>query len=136
MNIFHIFSVRQRKALEALVEIVAVPNQGKGAAELARSLGMSRESVYQLLLPLVQAGFLIGDRGRKGGYRAAEGTVEKPVSVLLGLSRDAKRGVGPVWILRIERRAGKAILEVLDTVTLKDLLDEMNATRSAPSWDI
>jgi biotin operon repressor len=136
MNIFRLLSVRQRKTLEAVVEIVSEPSRGRGSAELASSLGMSRESVYQLLLPLVRSGLLIGDRGRNGGYRAASGTATRPLSALLGLPRSAEDDPGPGWIVGIERRVGEAALQVLDSITAGEIAAELRAARMAPSWDI
>ena len=98
---------------------------------------MSRESVYQLLLPVVRAGLLIGDRGRNGGYRAAPGTDEKALSTLLGLSSPIEPAEGPPeWLLRIERLAGDQVLHVFDSVTVGDLASNLKATRSAPTWEI
>ncbi len=120
-----------------MVEIVSDPTRGRGSAELAKLLGMSRESVYQLLLPLVRSGLLIGDRGRNGGYRAAPGTAAKPLSTLLGLPRGGAPNAGsPEWLGRIELRAGEAVLHVFDSLTAGDLAADLRASRTAPTWDI
>jgi DNA-binding IscR family transcriptional regulator len=130
-------SARQRKTLEAIVEIVTEPVRGLGSAELAKSLGMSRESVYQLLLPLVRSGLLIGDRGRNGGYRGAPGAASARLSEVLGLPRSSEPSADcPEWLRRIERSAGDAVLTVLDSTTVGELAGELRATRSAPTWEI
>jgi hypothetical protein len=137
MTSFRLFTARQRKTLEAVVEIVTEPVRGRGSAELAKSLGMSRESVYQLLLPLVRSGLLIGDRGRNGGYRGAPGTASARLSDVLGFPRNGEAlPDGPEWVSRIERLAGNAVLQVFDSVTVGDLAGEIRATRSAPTWEI
>jgi DNA-binding IscR family transcriptional regulator len=137
MVLFRFMSVRQRKTLEAIVEIVTEPVRGRGSAELAKSLGMSRESVYQLLLPLVRSGLLIGDRGRNGGYRGAPGAASARLSEVLGVPRNAELPRDcPEWLGRIERQAGTAVLNVLDSTTVGDLAGELKATRSAPTWEI
>ncbi len=113
------------------------PARGRGSAELAKSLGMSRESVYQLLLPLVRSGLLIGDRGRNGGYRGAPGTASARVSDVLGFPRSGEPlEDSPEWVGRIERLAGNAVLQVFDSMTVGDLAGELRATRSAPTWEI
>jgi Iron-dependent Transcriptional regulator len=137
MTLFRLLSTRQRKTLEAVVEIVTEPVRGRGSAELAKSLGMSRESVYQLLLPLVRSGLLIGDRGRNGGYRGAPGTASARLSDVLGFPRNGEPLPDcPRWVDRIEGLAGKAVLHVLDSKTVGDLAGELRATRSAPTWEI
>jgi DNA-binding IscR family transcriptional regulator len=137
MASFRFMSVRQRKTLEAIVEIVTEPARGRGSAELAKSLGMSRESVYQLLLPLVRAGLLIGDRGRNGGYRGAPGAASARLSEVLGLPRSLEPSADcPEWLRRIERVAGDAVLDVLDSTTVGELAGELSAARSAPTWEI
>ena len=130
-------SIRQKKTLEAIVEIVTEPVRGRGSAELAKSLGMSRESVYQLLLPLVRSGLLIGDRGRNGGYRGAPGAASARLSEVLGLPRAGEPPADcPEWLRRIERLAVGAVLDVLDSTTVGELAGELRATRSAPTWEI
>jgi DNA-binding IscR family transcriptional regulator len=137
MASFRLFSTRQRKTLEAVVEIVTEPVRGRGSAELAKSLGMSRESVYQLLLPLVRSGLLIGDRGRNGGYRGASGTASARLSEVLGFPRNGEPLPDcPQWVGRIEGLAGNAVLQVLDSTTVGELAGELRATRSAPTWEI
>jgi len=137
MSTLRILSNRQRKTLEAVVEIASEPSRGCGSAELAKLLGMSRESIYQLLLPVVRAGLLIGDRGRNGGYRAAPGTSRKALSALLGLPSPIEPGEGaPEWLLRIERLAGGQVLHVFDSITVGELAADIKATRSAPTWEI
>ena len=134
---FRFLTARQRKTLEAVVEIVTDPARGRGSVELAKSLGMSRESVYQLLLPLVRSGILIGDRGRNGGYRGAPGTASARLSDVLGFPRNGEPlDDCPEWIGRLERLAGNAVLQVFDSMTVGDLAGELRATRSAPTWEI
>jgi DNA-binding IscR family transcriptional regulator len=137
MRSFRFFSTRQRRTLEAVVEIVTEPVRGRGSAELAKSLGMSRESVYQLLLPLVRSGLLIGDRGRNGGYRGAPGTASARLSDVLGFPRNGEPLPDcPQWVGRIECLAGNAVLQVLDSTTVGELAGALRATRSAPTWEI
>jgi hypothetical protein len=137
MTSFRFLSARQRKTLEAVVEVAAAPSRGHGSADLAAKLGMSRESVYQLLLPVVRSSLLIGDRGRKGGYRAAPGTASARLSDVLGIPRSAELSPGvPSWIARIDRLAADALLDVLDSITVGELAAELKAARLAPTWEI
>ena len=137
MTSFRLLSARQRKTLEAIVEIAADPVRGRGSAELAASLGISRESVYQLLLPLVRSGLLIGDRGRNGGYRAAPIAASARLSDVLGVPRNVEAlPDSPDWVTRIERLTEEAVLGVFDSTTVGDLVAELKAARAVPTWEI
>jgi DNA-binding IscR family transcriptional regulator len=130
---------RQIKALEAFVELENRPG-GTSSAELARSLTLSRDSVHQLLLPLVRNGWVVAGRGRLGGYRvtpAASG-----VSILDVVSAFSSRGESspnpgtPRWIRRLDSRAEKAYREVLSSVTVADMAEAVRAEREALTWAI
>jgi DNA-binding IscR family transcriptional regulator len=127
--------------LRAVVEILLREGRDVAAAELASSLGLTRVSVHQLLLPLVRAGTLVAGRGRNGGYRAAPraealtlGEILAPVS--RSLSAKGHVPVEPPYVAAVERRLAGALRSALDSITVGDLLAEARAASTALSWEI
>ncbi len=124
-----------------MVELVLGAGRDTSSAELAKALGLTRESVYQLLLPLVRAGYVDVGRGRNGGYRAASGAAALPVSEAMApFSRDAGRNVHrtkePPVIEELERRATEAYRRVFASVTVGEVAAAVRASREALSWEI
>jgi DNA-binding IscR family transcriptional regulator len=101
---------------------------------------LSRDSVHQLLLPLVRSGWVAAGRGRLGGYRvtpAASGA-----SILDIVSAFSHRGATsavpgtPGWIRRLEDRADQAYRGVLASITIEDMAGAVRAERDALTWAI
>lgn len=127
-----------------MVELVLRPDRETSSVELARRLGTSRESVYQLLLPLVRAGHIRVGRGRNGGYRPATGAEDLPVADVVA----PYGGVGtlgaesshspkdPPWIRDLSRRADEAYRRVLGGTTVGQLAAAVRASRQALDWEI
>ncbi len=139
MEISSILNHRQLKAIEALVEL-----QHRGgdtsSAELARTLALSRDSVHQLLLPLVRGGWISAGRGRLGGYRvtpaASRASVLDVVSVFSRNSNAAPSADAPPWLRRLESRADEAYRRVFSSVTIGEIAGAVRAERDALTWVI
>jgi len=140
---FNILTLRQKKAIEAMVEIGSDPGRERSAAELAGLLGLSRESVHQLLAPYVRAGLLVAVRGRTGGYRAGGALLATPLSALLapfgapsGRARaGAPKGL-PGLVAAVEADAAAARLSVYERLAVGDLVARLRAERHAIDWEI
>lgn len=132
---------RQKKALRAVVAIVAAGGRDVRSAELAETLGISRESVYQLLLPLVREGLVIAGRGRTGGYRGTADLAHRSSSEVLAPyagrvpGGDEGHG-GPPWIEELQERARTAAERVYAAVRVADLVEAARRSRGTPDWQI
>lgn len=139
---FKILNLRQRKAIEAMVEIGSDPGRDRSAAEMAALLALSRESVHQLLAPYVRAGLLVAARGRTGGYRAGAALLESPLSSVLapfgapsGRGRAAGKGLSRL-VEAVESEAAAARLAVYARWTVGDLVARHRADRHVIDWEI
>lgn len=126
-----------------MVEIGSDPENDRSAAEMARLLDLSRESVHQLLAPYVRAGLLVAVRGRTGGYRAGAGLLETPLSTVLAPFGSAVRtgeGVGRSPLRRlvdaVEANSVAARLAVYERITVGDLVARLRGERHALVWEI
>lgn len=140
---FNILNQRQRKAIEAMVEIGTDPANERSAADLAQHLGLSRESVHQLFAPFVRSGLLVAVRGRAGGYRAGAGLLEAPLSSVLAPfaaaaprpTPGAPRGAARL-VEAIEVEAAEARRAVWERTTVGQLVSRLRAEREALDWEI
>lgn len=139
---FKILNLRQKKAIEAMVEIGSDPGRDRSAAEMAALLALSRESVHQLLAPYVRAGLLVAARGRTGGYRAGAALLESPLSSVLapfgapsGRGRAAGKGLSRL-VEAVESEASAARLAVYARWTVGDLVARHRADRHVIDWEI
>lgn len=126
-----------------MVEIGSNPGSDRSAAEMAGLLGLSRESVHQLLAPYVRAGLLVAARGRTGGYRAGADLPGTPLAAILapyaGLApRPAPAGRAGLDRLvdALEAEATGARLAVYQRLTLGELVRRLRAEREALDWEI
>ncbi len=139
MGFSSILNHRQLKAIEALVELQH-RSGGTSSTELARALALSRDSVHQLLLPLVREGWIAAGRGRLGGYRATPAA--SGASVLEVVSVFSRNGAAPaaagvpVWLRRLESRADEAYRKVFSSVTIGEIAGAVRAERDALTWVI
>jgi hypothetical protein len=139
---FNILTLRQRKAIEAMVEIGLKPGS-RSAAEMAGLLGLSRESVHQLLSPYVRAGLLVAVRGRIGGYRAGTGLLGAPLAAVLApfaspaphQPASGRRGLDRL-VDTLEAEGARARLAVYERPTVGDLVSLLRAEREVPDWEI
>ena len=139
---FNILNQRQRKAIEAMVEIGTDPGNERSAADLAQRLGLSRESVHQLLAPFVRAGLLVAVRGRAGGYRAGAGLLQAPLSSVLAPfaapgphPAPGSRGIARL-LEAIEAEAAGARRAVYERTTVDQLVSRLRAERHVIDWEI
>jgi len=127
------------KAVEALVELEHRASD-TSSAQLAASLSLSRDSVHQLLLPLVRVGWVSAGRGRLGGYRvtpaASKASVLEVVSAVSRGGAGAASAEAPRWLRRLERRADDAYRGVLAATTIGEIAGAVRAEREALSWVI
>jgi DNA-binding IscR family transcriptional regulator len=111
------------------------------SGELSRVLTLSRDSVHQLLLPLVRKGWVTAERGRLGGYRVSPSarttTAYDVISVFarLGEESTAHRD-SPAWAGRLEEQAVAAYRRVFKSVTVGELAAEVRTHRDALAWSI
>lgn len=135
-------STRGRYALRAIVDL-AMRDAGEPVQqeEIARRQEIPSPYLARLMAQLARAGLLRGERGPGGGYRLARPAseiragdvvraVEGPLEVVKCVSptsgkpcpRQTQCVTMPLW-----RRVGEAIAEVLDGVTLQDLVEQARA---------
>ncbi len=125
--------------MEALIELEHRTGD-TSSVELARALSLSRDSVHQLLLPLVRSGWIAAGRGRLGGYRVTPAASR--ASVLDVVSIFSRGGAGPTsrgtsrWIRRLEERADEAYRKVLASITIGEVAGAVRAERDALTWVI
>ncbi len=126
-----------------MVEIGLNPGSDRSAAEMAGLLGLSRESVHQLLAPYVRAGLLVSARGRTGGYRAGKDLPGTPLAAILApyagpAPRPAPAGRAGLDRLvdALEAEAAGARLAVYQRLTLGELVRRLRAEREALDWEI
>lgn len=140
---FKILTLRQKKAIEAMVEIGSDPGRERSAAEMAGLLALSRESVHQLLAPFVRSGLLVAVRGRSGGYRAGAELLESPLSAVLApfgapaprVAREPGRSLERL-VAAVEMEAAAARRVVYERTTVGHLASRLAAERGALDWEI
>lgn len=126
-----------------MVEIGSNPGCDRSAAEMARLLGLSRESVHQLLAPYVRSGLLVAVRGRTGGYRASAGLLGEPVSAVLGPyagpeprpPAESRSGLDRL-LDAVEAEAAAARLAVYRRLTVGEMVARLRSEREALDWEI
>lgn len=126
-----------------MVELALAPGAETSATELGQRLGISRDSVHQLLRPLVQAGLAFAGRGRHGGYRASATALGASAeAVVAPFSRerageaDADDRKSPPFVRALERRTREASRDVLAGTSLRALAEEARAEREAFTYVI
>jgi DNA-binding IscR family transcriptional regulator len=139
MEFSDIVNRRQIKAIEALVELEHRSGD-ISSAELARALSLSRDSVHQLLLPLVRRGWVAAGRGRLGGYRvtssASRASVLEVVSTFSHRESSSASSETPKWLRKLEDRADKEYRGVLASITIGEIAGAVRAERDALTWAI
>jgi DNA-binding IscR family transcriptional regulator len=141
-GILSILNTRQKKAVQALVELVYRAGPDVPSGQLATWLNLSRDSVHQLLLPLVRNGWVAAGRGRNGGYRATP--VAPAVTVLAVVSLYSREGrepspddpAAPRFIRNLDQRASERYRQFLSSVTVGGLVAEVRAEREEPTYSI
>lgn len=135
MEIVMKISTKGRYALKLMLDIAMNSN---GAAvslrDIATRQGMSDKYLEQIISTLNKAGYVKSIRGAQGGYiltkqpkeytvgmilRATEGSLAPVSCVDSECEREEKCVTYVVW-----KKINDAVTEVVDSITLQDLLDE------------
>lgn len=134
-------STRGRYGLRAMLDIAI--NQGDGPITLhsiSERQGISVGYLEQLMVPLKKEGLIRSVRGAQGGYLLARGpdkitvgdiirALEGPIAPVACVSEDypeeCDRAEGCVTRL-VWAKVRDSIAEVLDSLTLADLIEEAN----------
>lgn len=130
-------STRGRYALRLMLDIAMQPEEGSiSLKSIARRQGISLKYLEQIVTPLSRSGYLQASRGAQGGYRLARPPEEYTVGMIL---RTIEGSLAPVPCIEAEgpgcprqdrcatvevyRRIDQAIDGVVDSITLKDLVE-------------
>ena len=133
-----LISHKCRYALSALLELSRRYGQGPvSSSAIAEAQGIPQRFLEAILSQLTRGGFIASRRGNQGGYvliaepaELAVGVVVRFVqgSVDIGAARDVPPETcspqGECAFMGMWERVGRAISEVLDTTTFRDLLEE------------
>jgi Rrf2 family nitric oxide-sensitive transcriptional repressor len=121
-------------SLRVLLFVATAPEGRANIAEIARKYGVSEHHVVKVVHLLGKQGLLVNTRGRGGGVRLARAPREINVGHVVRVTEEpsvlaecfAPTGkcaiTGACRLAGIIARAHKAFYEVLDGVTLEDLL--------------
>jgi Rrf2 family iron-sulfur cluster assembly transcriptional regulator len=140
-------STRGRYALRAMVDLAQHGDQGPvPRQEIAERQEISADYLAQLFVQLQAAGLVEGVKGPGGGYRLGRApslicaehvvrAVEGPVAVVHCALPCPQEGptcqrVDQCVTHRLWKRVSQAVVEVLGSVTLKDLADQARALTS------
>lgn len=130
-------STRSRYGVRMMFEFALKFNQGPVfLKEVAKMQGISFKYLSKLVIPLKSAGLLQSVRGANGGYMLAKHPSEITIRMIVEkLEGDVslvecaenpqvcKRNVDCV-ARTIWKKADEAIMQVLDGITLQDMVDE------------
>lgn len=130
-------STKGRYALRMMLEFALHPDQCTKINQVAERQQISEKYLEQIVTILSRAGYVKSMRGAQGGYRLARDPSEYTVGMILRLTEGS---LAPVACLEDEKnqcsRAGicvtlnvwkqlnNAISDVVDHVTLADLVEE------------
>lgn len=134
-------NIRQKKALQVVVELALSPSQEMRGTALAERLGLTREAAYQLLLPLVRLGFVEAGRGRNGGYRLTRRVLDASAwEVMAPFSSDTShREQGsdvPSYVSDLAGMAHEAYRRTFTQVTLDALIRRAREANQVVTYDI
>ncbi|MGQ9843763.1 MAG: RrF2 family transcriptional regulator [Spirochaetota bacterium] len=132
-------SKRSRYGVRMMFEFALKFNQGPVyLKEVALNQGISFKYLSKLVIPLKSAGLLQSVRGANGGYMLAKHPSEITIRIIVEkLEGDVslvectenpnvcKRNVDCV-ARTIWKKADEAIMQVLEEITLQDMVDEYN----------
>ena len=133
-------STKGRYALRLMLELAAnKTDEFIPLKNISEKENISVKYLEQIISSLVKAGYLNGLRGSKGGYRLAKSPSDYTVGMILRITEGSLAPVAclenevntcerasmcttlPLWI-----ELYKSIKNVVDNVTLQDLLDKNN----------
>jgi len=132
-------STKGRYAVQILLSIARYQKNGPVPKRIiAGEEGISSDYIEQIIVPLKSAGFCVGIRGVKGGFKLAKEPEEITVFQILRASEGAMKLVDckhmdcqgkdknkcvtlPVWV-----GASEVLEEYFSKITLRDLLDRVD----------
>lgn len=133
-------STKARYGLRALCHVA---NRGYASAHvIAEKQGIPSRYLEEIIGELRKAGFVVGKRGPRGGYRLARPPAEIAVSdvlAVLSATNGSNTGEAHDEITRlVERSVDQRISEAVGEVNLEQLLGEARASyrRSAANYVI
>ena len=130
-------STRGRYALRMMLDIALHPDENSVSLKsIAQRQNISVKYLEQIVTPLVRGGYLRASRGAQGGYQLNRPPEEYTVGTIL---RTIEGSLAPVACLEageefcerqsqcvtveVYRRIDEAIDHVVDSITLKDLVE-------------
>jgi Rrf2 family protein len=134
-------SKRTEYGLRAVVQLARLwPRNYVQSKDLAQQEGLPNKFLESILLALRRGGFLESKVGSGGGYRLSRPPKDIPVGDLIRrlegrlTVKEAITGVdhspGKVGIRLINEKLTDAMDQVLDAITLEDLLEQVNRATS------
>jgi Rrf2 family protein len=122
-------STKGTYAIQVMLDL-AIHNTGENinVKKIAERQDISEKYLEQIISILNKAGYVRSIRGAQGGYRLAKDPTEYTVGDILRITEGSLEPVSESESpLNVWRRLSDAINNVLDSVTLQDLVDEENA---------
>ena len=125
-------STKGRYALRMMLEFAMNPNECTKISQVAKRQGISDKYLEQIVTLLARAGYVKSMRGAQGGYKLAfspeEYTVGNlaPVACLEDATNQCERSQCCAT-LSVWEKLDKAINDVVDHITLADLVEEQKA---------
>ena len=135
-----LISQKCQYALRAVFELAKRKGQGPvKIAEIAKVQAIPPRFLEVILSQLKQGGFVASQRGSEGGYYLVRGPYELPVGEVIGfvqgpvgpvgcVSETAAENSCPLYgdcaFLPMWEKAKKAVSDVYDNTTFRDLIDE------------
>ncbi|MBQ8956868.1 MAG: Rrf2 family transcriptional regulator [Lachnospiraceae bacterium] len=122
-------STKGTYAIQVMLDL-AIHNTGENinVKKIAERQDISEKYLEQIIAVLNKAGFVKSIRGAQGGYRLAKAPAEYTVGDIL---RVTEGPLEPVSVnespLSVWKKLTDAINDVVDSITLQDLVDEENA---------
>ena len=133
-------SNKGRYALRMMLEFAMNPNECTKISQVAKRQGISDKYLEQIVTLLARAGYVKSMRGAQGGYKLAFSPEEYTVGMIL---RVTEGNLAPVACLEdatnqcersqccatlsVWEKLDKAINDVVDHITLADLVEEQKA---------
>ena len=122
-------STKGTYAIQVMLDL-AVHNTGENinVKKIAERQDISEKYLEQIIAVLNKAGFVRSIRGAQGGYRLAKDPALYTVGDILRVTEGPLEPVSPDESpLSVWKKLSDAISEVVDGITLQDLVDEENA---------
>lgn len=130
-------SSKGRYALRMMIEFALHPDECTNISQVANRQDISEKYLEQIVMLLAKAGYVKSTRGAKGGYTLTMDPSEYTVGMILRLTEGSLAPVDCIgnppaqcsrWdtcaTLSVWRQLDQAISQVVDNVTLEDLVKE------------